>query len=488
MMRDRSAFLDGLKARLESERAGRGGPEDDGAPQPPGAPAATDGRARVQGGGSHAPAPSRPVPELDSRSAADPEGDAASATPDLGKAPRPWSESGMPERMRQAIASVRRISTGEPAALADPERAPRGLREEPRRFAPADPPGWSAPSEPPEPSLPETPEPFPAEPFPPEVAPRPPAASGGFAPPLFPEPSEPPSGGPEPPPLDAAEPPPPGFPEAPAALDRPARRPYPRPSEDEPGPGRGIRIAALAMAAAVVLLVGSGVGALLAGWRFELPSVLSGTAATPEPAAQSEAQRAVANAPDAPPPIAEVRRVEPAPLPPSATVEPTPEPARSEGAAGVPLPPPPKPAPWSRVATESAAANDDAVDDALDALLRETDGAGGPLELSDGEEALPAATRVAVHYAAHAPGEQAEAMHLARLLEAKGIAVEAREVDSPIDLDGIRYFFPADRDDAEALSASLEGQVPGGAAPPVLDFTAHEPKPSPGYLELWIGP
>jgi len=149
---------------------------------------------------------------------------------------------------------------------------------------------------------------------------------------------------------------------------------------------------------------------------------------------------------------------------------------------GMPLPPPPKPAPWSSIAAEDPAAAD-----ALDALLLETDGSGGPLELLGEEEASLAAVRVFVHYAASGAGEAATAMHLARHLEAKGFAVEAREVDFPIDLDSIRYFFPADRDDAEALSSSLEGQVPGRAAPPVLDFTRHRPKPSPGHLEVWIG-
>ena len=50
----------------------------------------------------------------------------------------------------------------------------------------------------------------------------------------------------------------------------------------------------------------------------------------------------------------------------------------------------------------------------------------------------------------------------------------------------IRYFFPGDRDEAEALRASLEGQLPGGAALSVMDFSSFEPKPQEGHLEVWL--
>lgn len=63
--------------------------------------------------------------------------------------------------------------------------------------------------------------------------------------------------------------------------------------------------------------------------------------------------------------------------------------------------------------------------------------------------------------------------------------------------DSIRYFFAADRDQAEALRSSLEGQVLGGGTPRVLDFTRFDPKawsstpatttgPTQGHIELWI--
>jgi hypothetical protein len=530
MVRNRSAFLDGLKARLHEDRAEREKPVVGGEPRRPGAdreawvPASStdaENGAGAPGGGRDAATTPRSAPDLEPRPPFIAQANAAPTLPDHRKAPKSWSESGMPERVRQAIASVRRISL-EGAQLGDQELEPPGLREAPRPFAPVDAPEQSAPPDPPQPSAPPDPPQWSAPPDPPQ-RPAPPEPPQLPALPDPPQPSAPPDppwpslleiGEPSapratppfaafdrfeplPPFLDRREPQPPDIPEPPPSLESPepppflelpeplpglngpARRPHWRHGEEEPRPGRGIRIAALAMASAVVLLVGSGLGALLAGWRLELPSLPFGTAAAPEPVAESQAPPPVANTSQAPPPIAEVLRVEPAPVPPAPAIEPSPP----AGTAGLPLPPPPKPAPWSKIAAEGAATTNDAID----ALLRETPGSGGPLQPLGEEEAALAAIRVFVHYTASAAGEEATAMHLARLLEAKGFAVEARAVDFPIDVDSIRYFFPADRDDAEALSASLKGQIPGGAAPPVLDFTAYEPKPSPGSLEIWIG-
>ena len=118
--------------------------------------------------------------------------------------------------------------------------------------------------------------------------------------------------------------------------------------------------------------------------------------------------------------------------------------------------------------------------------MGEAGGSGGPFEPVVEAAGSQAAVRVFVHYAATA-GAPATAMHLVRHLKAQGFVVEAREVDFAIASASIRYFFAADRDAAEALSSSLEGQVPGGEAPPVVDFTHYEPKPHEGHLELWIG-
>jgi hypothetical protein len=119
--------------------------------------------------------------------------------------------------------------------------------------------------------------------------------------------------------------------------------------------------------------------------------------------------------------------------------------------------------------------------------LAEARGAGGPFEPVVEDAGARPGLRVSVNYAASAAGGPATAMHLVRHLKAQGFAVEAREVDFAIASDSIRYFFDADRDAAEALSSSLAGQVPGGEAPPVVDFTHYEPKPQEGHLELWIG-
>jgi hypothetical protein len=225
----------------------------------------------------------------------------------------------------------------------------------------------------------------------------------------------------------------------------------------------------------VVLLVGSGLGLMLAGWNFELPSLPIGTAASPS-VVESEAPSTTA---PAAPPITEIVRVERAPVPPAATVGDAPPTATGA------LLPPPGPAPRSRSAGEGPAATDP-VDQALETLLAEFRGAGGPFEpVVEAAVARPG-LRVSVHYAASAAGGPATAMHLVRHLKAQGFAVEAYEVDFAIASDSIRYFFDADRDAAEALRSSLAGQVPGGEAPPVVDFTHYEPKPQQGHLELWI--
>jgi hypothetical protein len=309
--------------------------------------------------------------------------------PDAGAA---WSESVMSHRLREAIASVRRISIdGSPDASerASEHPAPRGVAEQPAL--------WEAPE---------------------EVAPS--------------QPSED---------------------EAPAPVAAAGRR--------------GVRIAALVIASATVLLVGSGLGVLLAGWRLELPSLPIGTAPPPEPAAET------------PPPITETLWLQRSPLPPAAAMR-----RPSPGLA--PLPPPPKPAPSSTVPPEQPPATDP-ITVAIDALLRETEGSDGPVEpLAAEDTAAPATPKVFVHYSANVAGGPAAAMDLVRHLEAAGFAVEARRVAIPIPAPSVRYFFAADRDEAEALGSSLEGQLPGGTTPAVVDFTRHDPKPPPGNLEVWI--
>jgi uncharacterized membrane protein len=77
-------------------------------------------------------------------------------------------------------------------------------------------------------------------------------------------------------------------------------------------------------------------------------------------------------------------------------------------------------------------------------------------------------------------------MHLVRHLKAAGFAAEVRAIEFPIPTNSIRYFFDADRAQAEALRGSLEGQLPGDAALTVMDFTSYQPRPQPGLIEIWL--
>ena len=90
----------------------------------------------------------------------------------------------------------------------------------------------------------------------------------------------------------------------------------------------------------------------------------------------------------------------------------------------------------------------------------EADGTRGPFQPLFAK--LPASHaaggQVLVQYVADAAGGPATAMHLVRQLRAAGFSVEARAVQFSIRANSIRYFFPDDRDEAEALRASLEGQ------------------------------
>jgi hypothetical protein len=450
MVRKRSDFLEELKARLEDARAepeqpaaataplwpveqaaveddtfrsaiGEPGAADSDAPAV-GEPRAADGDVpAVRGGWRERATTTREAAlplGLDDRlpPRADRIGEAAGGEPDHPTPAKSWSEWGMPERMRAAIASVRRISTG---GRPDPDR------HKPERLG-----RWVAPDHR---ALQETFE---------QVA-RPERAR-------------------------------------PATRRRPPGQVALWQSQEDESPvpvpatrRRGIRIVALVVATGVVLLVGSSLG-LPAGWKLELPPLPTWTAAAPpEPVAEPEASQA-------PPPITEIVRVEPAPVPPTATAA---DPPRT--ATDAALLPPPGRAPRSSAAGEGPSATP--IDQALETLLNENGGSGGPFEPVVEAAGSRAAIRVFVHYAATAAGGPATAMHLVRHLKAQGFAVEAREVDFAIASASIRYFFAADRDAAEALSSSLEGQVPGGEAPPVVDFTHYEPKPQEGHLEIWIG-
>jgi hypothetical protein len=527
----RSDFLEGLKARLDGARAEPEQPEaatppewpvvptaieddpsrpvageqtaaDDGAPTI-GEPVATDSDAPAVGEPSAADSDAPVVggewreraatarqaalpPGLDDRPPPNTEGIGTAAGSEPDHPAKSWTERGMPERMRAAIASVRRISSG---ARPDPDR------HRPERLG-----DWVAPDHR---ALQETFDQV-ARPVRTRQATRQELAGQAA---LWRIPAdEPPVSRPaarrrgigvrrEPPGQAALWRGPDD--ESPVPVPAPRRRGigvrreppgqaalWRSPDDESPVPvlarrRRGIPVAALVATTIVVLVVGSSLGLLLAGWNLELPSLLSGMAASPPgPVAESEAP---ATAAPAPPPITEIVRVERPPVPPAAAAE-DPPPTAADAAQL----PPPRPAPRSSSAREGPAATDP-IDQALQTLLAEARGAGGPFEPVVEDAGARPGLRVSVNYAASAAGGPATAMHLVRHLKAQGFTVEAREVDFAIASDSIRYFFDADRDAAEALSSSLAGQVPGGEAPPVVDFTHYEPKPQEGHLELWIG-
>jgi hypothetical protein len=206
-------------------------------------------------------------------------------------------------------------------------------------------------------------------------------------------------------------------------------------------------------------------------------------------------------------PLDELVTVRVAPPPGNALAEPA-SVAPSTPSGALPLPPPRKPE-LPQAATDEAP-SDGQLDDAVDAAAivpaqseepqseepvdnagsapSEADGTGGPFEplFAKLPASRAAADQVLVQYTAASAGGPATAMHLVRQLKAAGFSVEARAVQFSIRANSIRYFFPGDRDQAEALRASLEGQLPGGAALSVMDFTSFEPKPQEGHLEVWL--
>jgi hypothetical protein len=285
--------------------------------------------------------------------------------------------------------------------------------------------------------------------------------------------------------------------------------------------GYGVHVTALAAAIVFVALAGFGFAMLSETVPPEgsPPSLSEQDTATAAPAPPS-AQPGARPAPQPRAALDELATVRVAPRPGDALAEPASvAPARASPdtvapTKALPLPPPPKPdlpqaatdqAPSDRPqATTDQAPSDSALRDAVDAAAplllaeapadpatgapSEAEGVGGPFEPLFAK--LPAsqatAGQVLVHYKANATGGPATAMHLVRELEAAGFSVEARPVPFPIADNSIRYFFPGDRDQAEALRASLEGQLPGDDALSVMDFSTLEPKPPEGHLEVWL--
>jgi hypothetical protein len=272
------------------------------------------------------------------------------------------------------------------------------------------------------------------------------------------------------------------------------------PARRESTAGYGIHVTALAAAIVFVALAGFGFGMLSDSAVPERASPAQDTAPAPPSARLSP----LPAAPQTQAPLDKPATVRVAPPPGDALPEPASRPPHTVARTkALPLPPPPKPD-WPQAATHQAPSNSrlrDAVDaaatgpslaeasvDPAASAPSEAEGMGGPFEPLFAK--LPAsrapAGQVLVHYKANAAGGPATAMYLVRQLKAAGFSVEARPVQFPIAGNSIRYFFPGDRDQAEALRTSLEGQLPGGAALSVMDFSSLEPKPQEGHLEVWL--
>lgn len=255
----------------------------------------------------------------------------------------------------------------------------------------------------------------------------------------------------------------------------------------EAAPRRSLHFAAFAAASVFVLVAGFGLGILSGAQELDRLAGSLGWPLADETVAATQGD-------SAPPPAGGTEPAAPAQLSDLATVRVAPLPAipttgqpQNWATNGMPLPPPSKPTSVSSIPTGAPATadrNESAVDDTAAALLEDA-GAGGPFEPI--LKAPASGPRVYVHYTESAPGGPATALHLVRRLRAAGFTVEPRGVDFPIPKNSVRYFFDTDRAEAEAVSASLDGQLADGAELPVLDFTQHEPKPREGHLEVWLG-
>jgi len=250
----------------------------------------------------------------------------------------------------------------------------------------------------------------------------------------------------------------------------------------------GLHAAAFAVAIAFVALAGFGLGILSGAGDVAGPLARDTLRALTEPALRLSAQDAPLGDPERPAEPGELVTVRVAPAPVAAV--PGPAPAAPVANSALPLPPPPKPVLRQSAPAEAAPTDRPltaAVDDAAAAPL-EAAGTGGPFQPLFAK--LPASrsaqTRVFVHYSAGVVGAPATAMHLVRHLKAAGFAAEVRAIEFPIPTNSIRYFFDADRAQAEALRGSLEGQLPGDAALTVMDFTSYQPRPQPGLIEIWL--
>ena len=100
--------------------------------------------------------------------------------------------------------------------------------------------------------------------------------------------------------------------------------------------------------------------------------------------------------------------------------------------------------------------------------------------------------RVFVHYSRFRDVDRDRAIRLARALRAQGFQVaDIRPVDANIRAGSVRFFFPEDRGNSEAVLRSFRQfyDEEGGLGEPPRQpqgLTGYNPKPSFGTVEIWI--
>lgn len=112
-----------------------------------------------------------------------------------------------------------------------------------------------------------------------------------------------------------------------------------------------------------------------------------------------------------------------------------------------------------------------------------------PIQSDFGQSVSPGAEgalwrrRVVIHYPANSGPAASEADQIAASLAAKAGTVEIRAVNAVPRSPTIRYFHEEDLPAAETLEALLRN---AGGQWATRAFTAYEPKPRPGTIEVWI--
>ena len=95
--------------------------------------------------------------------------------------------------------------------------------------------------------------------------------------------------------------------------------------------------------------------------------------------------------------------------------------------------------------------------------------------------------RIYVHYGESPddPARRGRALDIARRLEESGYRIGGvRPVNFPVTGSSVRYFFESDA----PVAARLQEDLPASIAEQtrLMDFTAYEPRPRPGTIELWV--